>query len=145
MDRGGDFDRFRDSDTDRRYTRSDRIDYIKMKIPSFMGRNDPDVYLEWERRVDLVFDCNHYPEHKKVKLAVLEFTDYAIVWWDKLAQERRRYGDPSVKTWAEMKSIMRRRFVPSSYYRDQHLMLQALQQGSKSVEDYHKEMEIAMI
>ena len=28
---------------------------IKMKIPSFQGRNDPDVYLEWERKVDLIF------------------------------------------------------------------------------------------
>ena len=75
---------FRDSDTNRRYTRLDRIDNIKMKIPSFMGRNDPDIYREWERMVDLVFDCNHYPEHKKIKLAALEFTDYAIIWWDKL-------------------------------------------------------------
>lgn len=28
---------------------------IKMKIPSFQGRNDPNVYLEWERKVDLIF------------------------------------------------------------------------------------------
>ena len=55
------------------------VDNIKMKIPPYQGRNDPDVYLEWERKVDLVFDCHAYSEEKKIKLAVVEFTDYAIV------------------------------------------------------------------
>ena len=31
---------------------------IKMKIPSFQGKNDPEAYLEWERKVELVFDCD---------------------------------------------------------------------------------------
>ena len=60
------------------------ISNIKLKIPSFQGRNDPNAYLEWERKVELVFDCHHYSEEKKVKLVVVEFTDYAIVWWDQL-------------------------------------------------------------
>uniref|UniRef100_A0A2N9I6E1 Retrotransposon gag domain-containing protein n=1 Tax=Fagus sylvatica TaxID=28930 RepID=A0A2N9I6E1_FAGSY len=62
------------------------LESIKMKIPSFQGRTDPEVYLEWEKKIDLVFDCHNYSEEKKVKLA-----------------------------------------------------------GSRSVEDYHKEMEVAMI
>ncbi|GKV07003.1 hypothetical protein SLEP1_g18815 [Rubroshorea leprosula] len=57
---------------------------IKMKIPPFQGKNDPDVYLEWEKKVELVFDCHNYSEEKKVKLAAVEFTDYAVVWWDQL-------------------------------------------------------------
>lgn len=121
------------------------IESIKMRIPAFQGRNDPDIYLEWERKVELVFDCHNYSEEKKVKLAIVEFTDYAIVWWDQLVLNRRRYGERPIRTWDEMKTIMRRRFVPSHYYRDQHLKLQNLKQGSKTVEDYHKEMEIAMI
>ena len=44
-----------------------------------------------------------------------------------------------------MKQIMRRRFVPSYYYRDLHQRLQTLTQGSMSVDEYHKEMEITMI
>ena len=42
----------------------DRVDKhlgsIKMKIPSFQGRTDPEVYLEWEKRIELVFDCHNY-------------------------------------------------------------------------------------
>ncbi|PKI36927.1 hypothetical protein CRG98_042684 [Punica granatum] len=76
-----------------------------MTMPPFQGRNDPDAFIEWERKVELVFDCHNYSEEKKVKLAAVEFTDYAIVWWDKLS----------------------------------------LRQGTRSVEDYHEETEIALI
>jgi hypothetical protein len=118
---------------------------IKMKIPSFKGRTDPEVYLEWEKKIDLVFDCHNYTEEKKVKSAVIEFTDYAIIWWDQLVTNRRRNTERLVETWGELKALMRRRFVPSHFYRDLYQRLQNLTQGSRSVEDYHKEMEVAMI
>ena len=63
---------------------------IKMKIPSFQGKNNPKAYLEWEKKVELIFECHNYSEEKKVKLAIIEFTDYAIIWWDQLVMNRRR-------------------------------------------------------
>ena len=118
---------------------------IKVKIPTFQGKTDPEAYLEWEKRIELVFDCHDYSELKKVKLAAIEFTDYAIVWWDQLIVSRRRNGERPIETWEEMKTVMRRRFIPSHYYRGLFQKLQTLTQGSKCVEDYYKEMEIAMI
>jgi hypothetical protein len=53
-----------------------------------------------------------------VKLAVIEFTDYAIIWWDQLVTNRRRNYKKPVETWGELKALMRRRFVPSHYDRD---------------------------
>ena len=53
---------------------------IKMKIPSFQGKNDHEAYLEWEKNVELVFYCHHYFKNKKVKLTTIEFSDYSIVW-----------------------------------------------------------------
>jgi len=93
----------------------------------------------------VLFDCHNYSEEKKVKLAVIEFTDYASIWWDQLVTNRRRSLERPVETWRELKAIMRRRFVPSHYYRDLHQKLQNLTQGSRSVEDYYKEMKVAMI
>ena len=55
---------------------------IKMKILIFQGKVDTEAYLEWEKKVESIFDCHHYSEEKKVKLAVVEFTDYALIWWD---------------------------------------------------------------
>jgi hypothetical protein len=116
-----------------------------MKIPSFQGKNDPEAYLEWEKKVELIFECHNYPEEKKVKLAVIKFTDYAIIWWDQFVMNRRRNHERPIETWEEIKAIMRRWFVPSHYYRELYQKLQSLTQGYKSVDGNYKEMEIAMI
>ena len=117
---------------------------IKMKIPSFQGKNDPEAYLEWERKVELVFDCHNYSENKKVKLVVIEFSYYAIVWWDQLVLNKRRNREPSVETWEEMKGVMWKRFDLTYCYRELYNKLQNLRQGNRSVEEYYKEMEVAM-
>ena len=53
--------------------------------------------------------------------------------------------EPPITTWAQMKDVMRTRFVPTYYNCDLVKKLQILKQGTKSVEEYYKEMEIAMI
>ena len=52
----------------------------KLKIPVFKGKTDPEAYLKWERKVKMIFVIYRYSEEKKVNLAVVEFTDYAMVW-----------------------------------------------------------------
>ncbi|KAL4386067.1 hypothetical protein GQ457_09G019440 [Hibiscus cannabinus] len=118
---------------------------IKMNIPPFHGKTDPEAYLEWEKKIEHIFECHNYSERKKVQIAALEFTHYAINWWNQLTVNRRRNGERPVSTWDEMKAIMRKRFIPTHYHRELLRKLQNLTQGSMSVEDYFKEMELAMI
>ncbi|KAH9716808.1 hypothetical protein KPL71_021586 [Citrus sinensis] len=107
--------------------------------PNVRGKNDPEAYLEWEKKVELVFDCHNYSEEKKVKLAAIEFLLFRppltcveeIIEgqdWDQLVLSRRRNRERPINTWEEMKAIMRRRFVPSHYYRELHQRLQSLTQ-----------------
>ncbi|KAI3469038.1 hypothetical protein Pfo_025701 [Paulownia fortunei] len=79
--------------------------------------NDPEAYLEWEKKMEMVFEYHNYSENKRVKLA-----------------ERRRNHERLVETWDEIKVIMRRRFIPSYYHRELY----------NNVDEYYKEMEIAM-
>ncbi|KAH0657921.1 hypothetical protein KY289_026669 [Solanum tuberosum] len=123
----------------------DNINRIKMKMPSFKGTRDPDLYLDWERRVEAIFDCHNYSEGKKVKLVVVEFSDYAASWWKKLVRDRLQEELPPIATWAEMKRVMRKRFIPSYFLRDLQSRLQHLKQGSMSVDEYFKSMDMAMI
>lgn len=129
----------------RRNDEDNNLNSIKMRIPQFNGRSNPEAYLEWEKKVEFIFDCHNYSENKKVKLAVTEFSDYALTWWDQLVTNRRRNLERPISTWAEMKAVMRKRFIPSHFYRDLHNKLQGLKQGTRSVDDYFKEMEVAMI
>ena len=94
------------------------LSQIKMSIPAFQGRSDPEAYLEWEKKMELIFDYHNYLEEKKVKLAVVEFTDYAVVWWGQLVTSRRQNLERPISTWAKLKGMMRKRFVPGHYFRD---------------------------
>lgn len=82
---------------------------------------------------------------KKIKVVAIEFTYYAIVWWDQFVLNRRWYHEMSIKTWEKMNDIIRKRFILSYYYRDLFQKLQSLTQGPKTIENCHKEMEIEMI
>jgi hypothetical protein len=84
------------------------LDAIKLKIPSFQGKNDPEAYLEWEKKADWIFYCHNYSEAKKVKLLVIELANYALIWWDQNVISRRRSGERLVESWEEMKVLMRR-------------------------------------
>ncbi|XP_072084530.1 uncharacterized protein [Arachis hypogaea] len=103
------------------------LNAIKIRIPEFKGRSDPEAYLEWERKVELLFQCHNYSDVKK------------------LDKQRRQNGKPPILSWEKMKKVMRQQFVPSFYYRELHQRLQRLYQGSKSVDEYHKEMEMLLI
>jgi hypothetical protein len=50
-----------------------------------------------------------------------------------------------IHTWDALKEEMRRRFVPTHYFRELHEKLHRLVQGGKSVEDYHREMEMCTV
>ena len=38
------------------------IDGVKLDVPPFKGRSDPDAYLDWEMKIEHVFSCNDYTE-----------------------------------------------------------------------------------
>ncbi|XP_060210611.1 uncharacterized protein LOC132637556 [Lycium barbarum] len=116
-----------------------------MKMPTFKGTRDPDLYFDWERKVEAIFYCHNYSEAKKVKLAVVEFSYYASIWWKKLTRDRQQDGEPPIATWAEMKRVMKKRFVPSHFQRDLQMRLRRLEQGTMTVDEYFKAMDMAMI
>ncbi|XP_023553652.1 uncharacterized protein LOC111811140 [Cucurbita pepo subsp. pepo] len=126
----------------------DRIDRnvgsIKLKLPKFYGKTDPEEYLEWEKTIESVFKCHNFSDKKKVLLCIAQFKQYAQIWWDKLMSSRRRNLEAPIDSWYEFKESMRKRFVPQYFQRDMAQKLQALKQGRKSVEDYYKEMDTLM-
>lgn len=85
--------RRRHDDEERRPRPTDTISSLKLKIPEFKGTSNPEEYLEWEKKLEIVFECKEYTQEQKLKLAPTEFKDYALSWWDNLVTSRRRVGD----------------------------------------------------
>ena len=57
-----------------------------------------------------------------------------MFWWERLVVDRMRNRERVVGTWKEMKTIMRKRFVPKHYY-ELFNQLQNITEGFKSVEE----------
>lgn len=112
-----------------------------MKISIFQGGSDSESYMEWEKKIELIFDCHNYFNEKKVKLVVIGFSNYSITWWDQMITSKRRNGERPIETGEELRAFMIKRFVPSHYL---YRRLQNLSQGYKSVEGYYKEMEMLL-
>ncbi|XP_033139474.1 uncharacterized protein LOC117131453 [Brassica rapa] len=132
-------------DHDGRRLHRDELAGLKLKIPPFHGKVDPDAYLDWEKKIELVFNVQHYSNAQRIQIAATEFYDYALSWWDQLVTTRRLNQEYPVDSWNEMKSLMRKRFVPSHYHRDLHQKLRRLTQGSKTVEEYYQDIEMLML
>jgi hypothetical protein len=63
---------------------------VKLKIHVFQRKNDLKVYPKWEKKVKWIFDCHLYIKQIKVKLVVIKFTYYALIWWDQLVLNNKR-------------------------------------------------------
>ena len=59
----------------------DHVAKLKLVVPPFDGRYNPDAYLTWELEVEQRFACLNYPEDRRVCAATCEFTGFASVWW----------------------------------------------------------------
>ena len=114
-------------------------------MPKFKGEENPEAYIEWELKVEKIFRIHNYSEEKKMAMASLEFEDYANIWWEDQQAHRERNQQDPISTWDEMKTVMYARFVPEHYRQDLFNKLQQLKQGTKSVEEYYKEIEMTML
>ncbi|VFQ90420.1 unnamed protein product [Cuscuta campestris] len=86
-------------------------------------------------------DFKDVPKDKKVKLIALKLRKYASTWWTNLTTKRRREGKAPINTWLKMRALMKKKFLPEQYVRDNFARLQQLRQSTRSVEDYTREFE----
>jgi len=112
------------------------------KIPKFYGGSDPKVFLDWEAKVDQIFNENHVKDQTQVDLVVLGFLEYANTWWHKVCKNYDQ--GPPAASWMDIKTLMHARFVPPSYRKELLLKLQRLHQGPMCVSEYFKELESQM-
>jgi hypothetical protein len=116
----------------------------KFSIPKFEGSIDVEEYINWELKMDQLWRLHDYTEDRKIKLASSEFDGYALLWWHGLVNARREANDLPIRSWREMKEEMQHRFVPRNYRRSLYDKLQNLKQGTSSMDEYYKEMELIM-
>jgi len=88
---------------------------FKVDLPEFEGQLDPNLFLDWLRRVERVFDYKDIPEEKKVKLVALKLRKYASIWWANVVAKRARKGKAKIRSWEKMRDKLKDKFLPSHY------------------------------
>ncbi|GJV31020.1 RNA-directed DNA polymerase [Tanacetum coccineum] len=71
---------------------------IKVDIPEYDGKLDPDEFVEWLRTVELVFDYKQTTEDNKVKIVALKLRKYASTWWFNVCLKRERSGKEKIRS-----------------------------------------------
>jgi len=74
-----------------------------IKLASFNWKSDPNVYLGCEAKAEQIFNAYEVQEDQKVKLASLEFLDYAMQWWHQTVMDIGWNKMPVVVSWYDLK------------------------------------------
>ncbi|VFQ97149.1 unnamed protein product [Cuscuta campestris] len=105
------------------------------------SKDEPNDFIDWLDTIEHFFDFKDIEDDKKVKLIALKFRGYASTWWTNITTKRRREGKAAIKTWTKMKALLKKKFIPTHYIRENFARLQNLRQGNRSVEEYNREFE----
>ncbi|XP_074303023.1 uncharacterized protein LOC141637444 [Silene latifolia] len=93
------------------------IDEFKIsELPEFTGSTDPEDYLEWERKIERMFDYKGLDDAK--------------------CSRRARAGKEKLSSWDSLKRKLRKRYVPATYRLTTYHKIANLNQGRLSVSQY---------
>nr|GEV65531.1 hypothetical protein CTI12_AA373220 [Tanacetum cinerariifolium] len=118
---------------------------IKVEIPEYDGKLDPDEFVEWLRMVECAFDYKTTTEENKLKIVAMKLRKYASTWWANMCTKRERMGKPKVKDWTKMKRLMKQKFLPSYYIQASFSQLHHLKQNQRPAEEYSREFEYLLM
>jgi len=52
----------------------------EINLPTFYGHKNVEEYIEWEMKVETIFDYHQVDEFRKFIMAMLSFQEYAKYW-----------------------------------------------------------------
>uniref|UniRef100_A0A2N9FZ08 RNA-directed DNA polymerase n=1 Tax=Fagus sylvatica TaxID=28930 RepID=A0A2N9FZ08_FAGSY len=129
-----------------RFVRNSRPGFdMKVDIPDFEGKMQPDDFIDWLTTVERIFHFKDVPENRKVKVVAIKLRKHASIWWEHLKRQREREGRERITTWAKMKRELKRKYLPDHYKQDAFMKFHNFKQRELSVEEYTAEFDHLMI
>ncbi|CAA0822240.1 Unknown protein, partial [Striga hermonthica] len=103
----------------------------------FSGQGDPRIVDEWIQGLEFIFEVMECPDRYRVVCAQLQLTGDARLWWN--AYWSMRPGEKAGCTWDMFKNLVRDKYYPSYYQAEMERQFLALQQGTRTVDEYERE------
>ncbi|XP_056177355.1 uncharacterized protein LOC130140847 [Syzygium oleosum] len=76
----------------RRFQESQQDSYVKVEIPEFEGKMQPEEFMDWLHAVEKIFNYKEIPTDRKVKLVAIKLKKHASIWWKHLKKQRACEG-----------------------------------------------------
>ncbi|XP_074277430.1 uncharacterized protein LOC141601068 [Silene latifolia] len=119
-----------------------QVDEFKItEFPEFESKTDPEDYLEWQRKIERMFEFKDLSDKKSCKYAILKLVRNAFGWFENLKERRAREDKNKISSWEDLKRELRKRYVPKSYKIDLYKKIAELTQGNLSITNYISEFE----
>jgi len=88
---------------------------FRVEILEYEGKLDPEEFLDRLHTMERVFEYKAIPEDKKVKLVAFRLRKYASLWSTNLCAKRVRECKAKIRTWENMKTKLKARFLPPMF------------------------------
>nr|CCD74550.1 unknown [Arabidopsis halleri subsp. halleri] len=93
-----------------RLSLNDGYEYFGPEYFEFTGRERD--YLKWELNMEKYFRYYSIPKEERLNYCLEQLMGSAKRWWDREEKDRRWYREPALKTWGQLKLLMRERYAP---------------------------------
>ncbi|XP_020866258.1 uncharacterized protein LOC110224503 [Arabidopsis lyrata subsp. lyrata] len=85
-------------------------EYFGPESFEFAGRERD--YLQWELNMDKYFRYYSIPKEERLNYCLEQLMGSAKRWWNREEKDRRWFKEPALKTWGQLKLLMRERYAP---------------------------------
>jgi len=102
-------------------------------------------YLNWEMKIEQIFYCHHVDHERRVVSATFSFHDGVMHWWTAYSRDLLIHRYPPINFWNELRSALRKRYLPYFYDREIINQLHRLNQKELSVDQYRQKMELLLL
>ena len=113
---------------------------MKIDLPSYDGKRNIKIFLDWLKNTENFFNYINMPKRKKVHLVALKLKLGASAWWEQVEVNRRRNGKNHIIAWEKRKKLMKARFLPPNYEQTLYNQYQSCRQGGQAIADYFEEL-----
>ena len=111
---------------------------IKIDVPNFKGRHDPQFFIDWILQLNRYFTWYELPKSREVKYAVMKLSDQASQYWTNLENRGAVRGRPSIDTCDRMKEELDAKYVSLSFSARLMDNWHQYTQGNKSTKEGQK-------
>ncbi|CAL2262766.1 unnamed protein product [Prunus armeniaca] len=116
---------------------NDVIRHIKPTAPTFDGRGDPTMFLDWVQAMEDYFAWYNLTDAHKLRIGKMTLQGAARQYWNSVEEQLYQFGQPPVTLWDEMKLKLREQYLPTFYRHQLYDQLWTLSQGSLTVTEFH--------